>query len=53
MTAPASSTTPLRSERRVSLIGALLDALGPVAWAIYTPAMRALVPAGGGSMITF
>ncbi|PIL21394.1 hypothetical protein P775_04345 [Puniceibacterium antarcticum] len=49
MTAPASSTTPLMSERRVSLIGALLVAIGPVSMAIYTPAMTELVQAFGVS----
>lgn len=31
--------TPLMSERRVSLLGALMVATGPVAMALYTPAM--------------
>jgi DHA1 family bicyclomycin/chloramphenicol resistance-like MFS transporter len=37
------------SERRVSLIGALLVAIGPVSMALYTPAMTALVEAFGTS----
>ncbi len=36
---------PLMSERRVSLIGALLVAIGPVSMAIYTPAMTEIVQA--------
>src|SRR5690554_4830889 len=40
---PSSETrprmTPVMSERRVSLLGALLVATGPVAMALYTPAM--------------
>ncbi|HJO49518.1 MAG TPA: multidrug effflux MFS transporter [Sulfitobacter pontiacus] len=36
-------TTPIMSERRVSLIGALLVAIGPVSMALYTPAMTELV----------
>lgn len=40
---------PLMSERRVSLIGALLVAIGPVSMALYTPAMAALVDAFGTS----
>jgi DHA1 family bicyclomycin/chloramphenicol resistance-like MFS transporter len=35
--------TPIMSERRVSLIGALLVALGPMSMAIYTPAMPDIV----------
>ncbi|MCR9125308.1 MAG: multidrug effflux MFS transporter [Rhodobacteraceae bacterium] len=40
-TAPA----PLMSERRVSILGAMLVAIGPVSMAIYTPAMAELVTA--------
>ncbi|WP_099826515.1 multidrug effflux MFS transporter [Oceaniglobus indicus] len=41
-------TLPARmSERRVSMIGALLVAIGPVSMALYTPAMPALVDAFG------
>jgi len=35
--------SPLMTERRVSLIGALLVAIGPVSMALYTPAMTELV----------
>ncbi|WP_246040002.1 multidrug effflux MFS transporter [Sulfitobacter sabulilitoris] len=45
-TAPA---TPLMTERRVSLIGALLVAVGPVSMALYTPAMTELVRAFGST----
>nr|WP_210249672.1 multidrug effflux MFS transporter [Mesorhizobium albiziae] len=38
---------PLMSERRVSLIGALLVAIGPVSMALFTPAMPELVAAFG------
>lgn len=38
-------TPPLMTERRVSLIGALLVAIGPVSMALYTPAMTELVNA--------
>ena len=34
--------TPVMSERRVSLLGALLVATGPVAMALYTPAMPSI-----------
>ncbi len=37
------------SERRTSLIGALLTTIGPVSMAIYTPAMPELVHAFGTS----
>ena len=37
------TTTHLMSEQRVSLIGALLVAIGPVSMALYTPAMTELV----------
>lgn len=36
-------TTPLMTERRVSIIGAMLVAIGPVSMALYTPAMTELV----------
>ncbi|MBQ0767570.1 MAG: multidrug effflux MFS transporter [Sulfitobacter litoralis] len=36
-------TSPIMSERRVSMIGALLVAIGPVSMALYTPAMTELV----------
>lgn len=38
---------PVMSERRVSLIGALLVAIGPVSMALYTPAMPEIVHAFG------
>ena len=38
---------PLMSERRVSLLGALLVAVGPVSMALYTPAMTEIVSAFG------
>ncbi|WP_222435238.1 multidrug effflux MFS transporter [Puniceibacterium confluentis] len=48
MTAPVTAVvTPLMSARRVSLIGALLVAIGPVSMAIYTPAMTEIVQAFG------
>src|SRR5690606_20617600 len=37
------ATAPLMSERRVSLIGAALVALGPISMALFTPAMPELV----------
>lgn len=44
-----SSVTPapLMSERRVSLIGAMLVAIGPVSMALFTPAMPEIVKAFG------
>ncbi len=41
----SGSTVPLMSERRVSLIGALLTAIGPISMALYTPAMTQIVEA--------
>jgi len=41
----ASSPVPLMSERRVSLIGAMLVAIGPISMALYTPAMTEIVRA--------
>lgn len=38
---------PLMSERRVSVIGAMLAAIGPVSMALYTPAMPEIVDAFG------
>ena len=38
---------PLMSERRVSLIGALLVAIGPISMALFTPAMPEIVRAFG------
>lgn len=40
---------PLMSERRVSLIGAMIVALGPVSMALYTPAMPEIVAVFGSS----
>jgi DHA1 family bicyclomycin/chloramphenicol resistance-like MFS transporter len=42
-----SVAAPLMSERRVSLIGAMLVAIGPVSMALYTPAMPEIVRAFG------
>ncbi|WP_274423355.1 multidrug effflux MFS transporter [Chelativorans sp. YIM 93263] len=39
--------TPVMSERRVSLIGAMLVAVGPISLALYTPAMPQIVEAFG------
>jgi len=38
---------PLMSERRVSIIGAMLAAIGPVSMSLYTPAMPEIVHAFG------
>ncbi len=43
------TTAPLMTERRVSIIGALLVAIGPVSMALYTPAMTELVRAFGST----
>jgi DHA1 family bicyclomycin/chloramphenicol resistance-like MFS transporter len=43
------TASPLMTERRVSLIGALLVAIGPVSMALYTPAMTELVRAFGST----
>ncbi|KMK67779.1 multidrug effflux MFS transporter [Puniceibacterium sp. IMCC21224] len=43
------TTSPVMSERRVSLIGAMLVAVGPVSMALYTPAMTELVHAFGST----
>lgn len=43
------TATPLMTERRVSIIGALLVAIGPVSMALYTPAMTELVQAFGST----
>lgn len=40
---------PLMSERRVSLLGAMLVAVGPVSMALYTPAMTEIVTAFGST----
>ncbi len=47
MMQPPVAATPLMSERRVALIGALLVALGPISMALYTPAMPEIVRAFG------
>ena len=44
-TAPVAA--PLMSERRVSLLGALLVAIGPISMALFTPAMTEIVRAFG------
>lgn len=41
--------TPVMSERRVSLIGGLLVAIGPISLALFTPAMPEIVQAFGTS----
>ncbi|WP_245866960.1 multidrug effflux MFS transporter [Oceaniglobus roseus] len=43
------SGAPVMSERRVSMIGAMLVAIGPVSMALYTPAMPELVHAFGST----
>lgn len=45
--AGVNAAAPLMSERRVSLIGAMLVAIGPVSMALYTPAMPEVVRAFG------
>ncbi|MDD7909395.1 MULTISPECIES: multidrug effflux MFS transporter [Pseudovibrio] len=44
--------SPLVSERRASIIGAVLVALGPISLALYTPAMPELVDVFGTQMST-
>lgn len=44
---PAITPAPVMSERRVSLLGALLVAIGPVTMALFTPAMPEIVHAFG------
>jgi DHA1 family bicyclomycin/chloramphenicol resistance-like MFS transporter len=44
-----SNAAPLMSERRVSAIGGLLTAIGPISMALYTPAMTEIVAAFGTS----
>ncbi len=44
---PISPPAPVMTERRVSLIGALLVAIGPVSMALFTPAMPEIVHAFG------
>ncbi len=43
----ADPAEPLMSERRVSLLGAMFVAIGPVSMALYTPAMTEIVHAFG------
>ncbi|EKF18659.1 multidrug effflux MFS transporter [Nitratireductor pacificus] len=43
----ASAAAPLMSERRVSIIGAVLVAVGPLSMALFTPAMPEIVNAFG------
>ncbi|MFG1393303.1 multidrug effflux MFS transporter [Xanthobacter agilis] len=42
---PSSAPTPMMSELRVAVIGALMVMLGPISLAMYTPAMPTLVSA--------
>ena len=44
-----SPPNPVMSARRVSLLGALLVAIGPISMALYTPAMPAIVEAFGST----
>ncbi|MBY8916379.1 multidrug effflux MFS transporter [Nitratireductor sp. L1-7-SE] len=46
-TSDGVAAPPLMSERRVSIIGAMLVALGPVSMALFTPAMPQIVEAFG------
>lgn len=46
---PKFDAVPLMSERRVSLLGAMLVALGPMSLALFTPAMPTIVTAFGSS----
>jgi DHA1 family bicyclomycin/chloramphenicol resistance-like MFS transporter len=39
--------TPVMSERKVSVIGALLVGIGPISMALFTPAMPEIVHAFG------
>ena len=41
------SASPVMTERRVTLLGALLVAVGPISMALYTPAMPEIVRAFG------
>lgn len=45
--AETSARPPIMSERRTTVLGALLTAIGPVSMAVYTPAMPELVRAFG------
>lgn len=44
---PAFPAAPLMSERRVSIIGAMMVAVGPISMALFTPAMPEIVHAFG------
>nr|WP_245410583.1 multidrug effflux MFS transporter [Notoacmeibacter marinus] len=44
---PKAESRPIMSERRVSLLGALFVAIGPISMALYTPAMTEIVNAFG------
>ncbi|MDZ5699359.1 multidrug effflux MFS transporter [Chelativorans sp. M5D2P16] len=45
----AATASPVMSERRVSLLGAMLIAIGPLSMALYTPAMPQIVEFFGTS----
>jgi len=47
MTQPLPAKAPVMSERKVSIIGALLVGIGPVSMALFTPAMPEIVRAFG------
>jgi DHA1 family bicyclomycin/chloramphenicol resistance-like MFS transporter len=47
MRAAGSPPAPVMSERRVSVIGAMLTAIGPLSMALFTPAMPQIVHAFG------
>lgn len=47
MQSATATVKPVMSERRVSLIGALLVAIGPISMALFTPAMPEIVHAFG------
>ncbi|WP_269931980.1 multidrug effflux MFS transporter [Aminobacter sp. HY435] len=44
---PSPTPAPIMSERRVSLIGGLMVAIGPISLALFTPAMPEIVQAFG------
>lgn len=46
---PPPPVRPLMSERQVSVIGAMLAAIGPISMALYTPAMPEIVRAFGST----
>src|SRR5215213_2919587 len=47
-----SHLSPLMSERKTAIVGALLVALGPISMALYTPAMPTLVKVFGTDVST-